>query len=146
MSFPQATSVALGRFWISGLLGGRWGSEVGIGSHAFGERFVLLDIARLFAFDPPKNAMGRSFQFRASLRSGVAHSVDAIVPVGRCIATAFTCAIATGPVSGWRYAASWVRRSRPGFGWTDNIDAPLASDPMRYHVKLRSCGQPPVRL
>lgn len=93
-------------------------------------------MARLFAFDPPVDAMGRSFQFRTSHRSGAAHSFATIVPVGRALQPLAPAQLRLLPSADGGIAASWIRRSRAGFGWTDNTDAPLAEDSERYHVEV----------
>lgn len=102
---------------------------------------MLLDMARLFAFDPPIDAMGRAFQFRASHRSGAVHSFASIVPVGRALQPLAPAQLRLLPSLDGGVAASWVHRSRAGFGWTDYTDAPLAEDSERYHVELWQDGQ-----
>ncbi len=136
IQFAEAVPIAPGRFRLSGLLRGRRGSEAEIGRHAAGERFVVLDAARLFAFDPPFDAMGRSFQFRASHRSGAVNSLATVVPVGRALQPLAPAHLALLPRPDGGVAARWVRRSRAGFGWTDGTDAPLAEDSERYRVEL----------
>ena len=141
IQFAEALPIAPGRFRLSGLLRGRRGSEAEIGRHAAGDRFVLLDAARLFAFDPPLDAMGSSFQFRASHRSGAANSFATVVPVGRALQPLAPSHLTLLPRGDGGMTALWVRRSRAGFGWTDGTDAPLAEDSERYRVELWHAGQ-----
>jgi hypothetical protein len=141
IQFANAVPIAPGRFRLSGLLRGRRGSESETGRHAAGDRFVVLDAARLFAFDPPLDAMGRSFQFRASHRSGAVNSFATVVPIGRALQPLAPAHLTLLPRVDGGVAARWVRRSRAGFGWTDGTDAPVAEDSERYRVELWHAGQ-----
>lgn len=135
IQFATATAVAPGRFRLSGLLRGRRGTEVSIGRHAVGERFVMIDTQRLFAFDPPFDTLGRSFRFRAGHRSISPYANESIVPQGQALRPLAPVHLALQAVDGG-FVAKWTRRSRMGFVWIDGVDAPLAEESERYRIEL----------
>jgi hypothetical protein len=133
--FCNADAVSPGRFRLSGLLRGRRGTESSAGMHSVGERFVLLDPATLIAFDPPADALGRTWRARATgVGEGGAPSVSAIAG-GRALKPLSPVHLRLVMNAG-DVVARWVRRSRSGFGWPDFVDAPLAETSEAYRVDI----------
>lgn len=135
VQFRSADAVGPRRFRLGGLLRGRRGTEAATGSHIAGERFVLIDPARLLPFDPPLDMLGRVGLVRAT---GSGDSDEMTLPFRidggalRPLSPAHLRATAVGG----DIMVTWVRRSRAGFTWTDFVDAPLGETEERYEVQV----------
>ncbi len=140
IQFTTIEALAPKRFRLSGLLRGRRGTEAGVGAHVVGERFVLLDQAPLMAFDAPVEAIGRTLRFRATGVGDIdAPAVEAVAAGASLLPLApvrLRLAMVNGTVQ-----ATWIRRSRAGFGWSDFVDAPLAEAVEAYRVDVRLDGR-----
>jgi hypothetical protein len=141
IQFRDADALGPRRFRLRGLLRGRRGTEAAAAGHMIGERFVLVDQARMLPLDFPFEALGRQVLVRPA---GVGDQAPIDVPVavgGRALRP-------LAPVhlrAKWRgddLELGWIRRSRAGFGWTDFVDAPLAEDTEAYLVEVRAQGRP----
>ncbi len=138
VQFATATPLGPRQFRLSGFLRGRRGSEAAIAGHAAGERFVLIDTARLVRVDVPLERLGGVVRLRA-LGVGDAASVETARTVtGRALRP-------LAPVlrvmrDGSDVRLGWLRRSRAGFGWADFVDAPLGEDSEAYRVEVRRGG------
>ncbi len=135
IQFSTAEALGPRRFRLSGLLRGRLGTEAAIAGHVAGERFVLIDQARMVAFDPSLDGLGRAFLIRPA---GVGDLDAAAVELklsGRALSPLspahLTLSLAAGDVT-----ARWIRRSRTGFGWSDFIDAPLPEAGEIYRIEV----------
>lgn len=140
IQFCAAEQLAPGRFRLSGLLRGRLGTEDAIPDHAAGEQFVLLDQGAMLAFDPSADGIGRALRFRPAGPGDQGAAVSDIVPAGRALRPLSPAHLAITHVSG-DVSATWVRRSRLGFGWVDFIDAPLAEGGEAYRVEVMLDGR-----
>jgi hypothetical protein len=143
VQFTTAEAIAPRIFRLSGLLRGRRGSEGKTAGHRSGERFLLIDQTTMLARELPTEAVGSLVKFRpVGGDDGAAEPVEAIVS-GRA-------ARPMSPVhlrlhrAGDDLVATWIRRSRDGFGWADFVDAPLAEATEQYRIEVR-CGGVPVR-
>lgn len=117
------------------MLRGRHSSEAAVAGHAERERFVLLDSATLLPVDLPVEAIGRSMLARAlGVGDGGSGAVAARVG-GRALRPLSPAHLRLWQ-TGDDILASWVRRSRSGFGWADFIDAPLAEASEAYCVTV----------
>ncbi len=139
VQFVTATAIGSRRFRLSGLLRGRRGSEAAIAGHAAGEGFVLIEPERLGVFDAPAEMIGRRLIVRAA---GMwdAVPVTAMLPLAaRALRPLPPAALRAVPDAGG-LRATWRRRSRAGFGWTDFADAPLGEDSELYRLEVRWDG------
>ncbi len=139
VQFAAVEAISPRRFRLSGLLRGRRGTEALVSDHIVGERFVLLDMARMLAFDPSLDLLARAGRARAD---GIGDADTLAVPftiagrVFRPLAPAhLRLSVDSGDVM-----ARWVRRSRTGFGWTDFVDAPLGEANEVYQVEVLRSG------
>jgi hypothetical protein len=144
LQFMHADAIAPRRFRLHGLLRGRRGTEACIDRHAVGERFVVIDPARMLQLEPPFEALGGMLR---------------VLPVGAGDGDAQPLAVtiagmALRPLSPAHLQAhrrdgtlvvNWVRRSRSGFAWTDLVDAPLGEADEAYVVRLNGRGFDLVR-
>ncbi len=142
IQFRVATLNADGTYTLSGLLRGRKGSEWAMGSHASGERFVLLSAASLQRITVNSAEIGRTRHYKG---------VSIGATLAEASAQAFTLgAVALEPLSavhlgGGRNAAGdvtlkWVRRTRTGGEWRDYVDAALGEASESYEVEIWDAG------
>jgi len=136
VQFTTADAVAPGRFRLGGWLRGRRGTATA--QHAAGSRFVLLDPARLVAFDPPIEAIGTMLRWKAVGPGEDAAGAPSIAASVRGLALMPLSPVGLGaarsPAGDWQFR--WTRRSRAGFAWLDGIDAPVGEESERYHAEI----------
>jgi hypothetical protein len=135
IQFASAESIAPRIFRLSGLLRGRRGSESRIAGHAAGERFVLLDQAAMLACPFPGEALGTEVKLRsAGVEDGAAASIAAVVS-GLALQPLSPAHLRLETIGG-DVVATWIRRSRDGFGWADFVEAPLGESAEVYRVDI----------
>jgi hypothetical protein len=136
IQFGVATQLTATRWRLSTLVRGRRGSEGAIDGHAAGERFVLLDEARLLALDVPLVALGTEIRASAIGPGDGGIAVEASLTVlGRAVRPPAPVAL-TALSGGDGIRFGWTRRSRVGWAWLDGADAPLGEDSERYRLTI----------
>jgi hypothetical protein len=150
IQFGSALPLGPGQFRLTRLLRGRGGTEWAAADHAIGDRFVLIDLTALQPIPLPMPTIG------------------SVVVVSEQGGPATTSALVTGealrPPSPAHLGGelrgtgelnvSWTRRSRLGWAWVDEIDAPLGERVEAYVVTVagpagtieRQCDTPAVTL
>jgi hypothetical protein len=141
VQFTQAEMLASRRFRLSGLLRGRQDSEAAVAGHAAGERFVLIDPAALLPIDLPLESIGQTMLARATGSGDAGSDAVAALVGGRALRPLSPAHLHLRQDDD-DIVASWVRRSRSGFGWPDFIDAPLAEAGETYRVIILRGGVP----
>lgn len=138
IAFRNAVATGPGRFRLSGLLRGRFGSEFETARHAAGEAFTLLDPARLLRADLGAIPLGTRLLLKAVGPLETASAVEAqnvtlsganlrpFAPVKLSIVRDVEGALRLG----------WTRRSRTGRGWPDGADVPLGEASEQYLVTV----------
>jgi len=135
IQFATATPLGNGRWQLSGLLRGRYGTEDRIGSHGTDEPFVLLDSG----LSPLEPALVGQADAATIAAIGLHDAQPAISPI-------HLAGIGWRPLSpvhgtcinrpdGSR-SLSWVRRSRGGWIWDDGMDLPLNEQAEQYRVEF----------
>lgn len=135
VQFASAVSLGGGRFELSGLLRGRGGSEWATDGHAPGEMFVLIEPARLVRADLPASAIGAIAEARIEAPGGIVASAPVVVS-GEQWRPPSPVRLAAERSANGDLVLSWVRRSRDGWSWTDEIDAPLGEARELYRVSV----------
>lgn len=136
IQFGSVEPLEAGRFRLRTLLRGRYGSEGRASAHAVGESFVLYEPDALVVLPLPPFAIG---------------SVLGAEPAWKGQATAITVTGASlrppAPVGVWSetqgdgsLAMGWTRRSRMGWAWLDEVDAPLGETLERYRLTVTSAS------
>ncbi|MEO6198958.1 MAG: phage tail protein [Sphingomicrobium sp.] len=133
VQFGTAVALGDGRFRLSALLRGRGGSEYAMAGHGAGERFVLIDAARLSRIDLPPRLIGASAEART--QGDLAASSDPVRIEGENLRPRAPVRLTAIDASG-TLGLSWVRRSRAGWSWADDMDAPLGEAREAYRVSL----------
>jgi hypothetical protein len=131
VQFGEATPLGEGRFRLGRLLRARGGTDWAAAGHSVGELFCLLDLNSLRPFALP--AWFRGSSVTISDRNGctesttfAAHALKPLPPSN--IAVSFN---AQGDLT-----INWTRRSRVGFAWLDEVDAPLGESREQYWVTI----------
>lgn len=142
VQFTTAELLPSGRYRLSGLLRGRWGTEAAVSGHAAGERFVLLSGAALVPYDAGLARLGQTLLFKAM---GPHEALEDVAAQSVVLTAQALRPLAPVHLHGRRDEAgdvhlSWVRRSRQGFDWVDGADAPLAEEAEQYDVQILSGG------
>jgi hypothetical protein len=141
VQFTNAEAIAPRVFRLSGLLRGRRGTEGERAGHRADEPFLLIDQATMLTCALPGEMVGGGVKVRpVGGDDGNAAPTSTIVS-----------GLAARPLSpvhlrlrlrqrSGEVVATWIRRSRDGYGWADFVDAPLAEATERYVVEVRRGG------
>lgn len=138
IQFRVVTPTTPGRFRLSGLLRGRFGTEFATAVHGSGEPFSLLDPSRLLAVDFPVPRIGATIHIKAIGPTEVASAVaDQTMVIGGVNLRPLspTNLIANRATDG-TITISWTRRSRLGFGWPSGTLLPLGEATEAYVLAL----------
>jgi hypothetical protein len=135
IQFGRATALGDGRFRLSNLLRGRGGSEWACGAHIAGDLFCLLQTDTLQPIALPDWSVGATVSASLADGSGTAASIAFRAEILRPPSPVRLTAefLAAGDL-----VLRWIRRSRQGFAWVDEIDAPLGEGIEQYCVTLTS--------
>lgn len=131
LQFGTATALGGGRFRLARLLRGRGGTEWAAAAHALGETFCLADANALRALALPISMRGTTISVEDSEDSTAsltfaARSVQPLAPVD-----ASAVIDSAGNLN-----LGWTRRSRSGFAWVDEVDAPIGESREEYRVTI----------
>lgn len=136
LQFGSVTSLGERRFRLSRLLRGRGGSEWAVGLHQAGEQFVLLDPAALARVDLQSAAINTIISaLPFGLRDGEEPAATRAVS-GEQLRPPAPAHLIVKRVPDGGATATWVRRSRLGWSWTDEVDVPLAEASEHYRVSV----------
>ena len=136
VSFRSATLNSDGTYTVRGFLRGRRGSEYVMGSHAIGDRFVLVDTSTMIRVADTSASIGLPRLYRA-----VSSGLSTATPQSFTNTGAGLKPYAVVHVSGGRYAdgsvlISWVRRSRTNGEWRDGVEVPLSETSEAYELEI----------
>ena len=131
VQFAEVAPLGQGCFRLSRLLRGRGGTEWAAATHAAGEPFCLIDRSSLRALPVPQWARGAILS--AADRDGSVASVTFNGESVRPLQPANLSAVIDGAGN---LALEWMRRSRSGFAWVDEIDAPIGESREQYRVTI----------
>jgi hypothetical protein len=107
-----------------------------MGLHVAGERFALLDPARLSKIPLDRANIGAELRVTAAgPDDGEAAPVDHVISGESLKPPSPVHLTATIDLSGNLFC-TWVRRSRSGWEWLDGVDAPLGCAVERYRITL----------
>jgi hypothetical protein len=94
----------------------------------------------LLPFDPPADAVGRAYRFRAVGSGDPGGEAAEVVAAGQALKPLSPVRLRL-QVSAGDVVARWVRRSRTGFGWADFVDAAVAEASEAYRVDISLDGR-----
>lgn len=135
LQFGEALQIGPGRFRLTRLLRGRGGTEWASASHAVGEPFLMIERDAVRSIPLPDWALGS--RITASAISTAASPAQAeIVASGESQRPPAPIRVQAELDAGGALALSWVRRSRRGWAWVDDIDAPLGESREQYRITI----------
>lgn len=137
IQFGSAVPTGAKRFRLTRLLRGRFGSEWAVAGHATGEPFVMLDPRSLQAIPVPDAMLGATVAVTAYglgdsasgtrvLQSATGEALRPPSPVH------LRAMLADGTLG-----VTWIRRSRSGFSWLDEVEVPLGESRELYRVRVQ---------
>jgi len=148
LQFKTATLNGDGDYVLSGLLRARRGTEQHIGTHAVGDRFVLLQESTVRDIMNSLSEIGIARVFKAptiGLRLEEADQINftdngiRLEPLSVVHVTATRDVPATDDIT-----FAWIRRGRLGPEWRDLVDVPLGEATESYEVDIIDDGGPPL--
>lgn len=130
IQFERADQISPTRYRLSGLLRGRRATEWAMGTHAIGERFVMIDRDDLLAIEAPVGVASLIVQAQG-LGDPAAVSASVTMPMAALLPSS-PVHLSYQPMANGDTVMGWCRRSRDGWRWLDHVDAPLAESAERY--------------
>ena len=130
IQFGSAAALGAGRFRLSHLLRGRGGTEWASGGHTMGELFSMVDAVSLQPVILPNWSVG------SVVSAQTADAATSVTFGGESLRPPSPVNLVVVPQDGGGLLLSWTRRSRLGFAWVDDIDAPLGEAREQYRVNL----------
>jgi len=127
-------------------LRGRRGTEWAMADHAAGERFVLVDADTLLAWALPASAIGSIVRISASGVGDTSPAEASLVFQARALRPPAPVAISATVQPDGSVLVGWTRRSRAGWAWLDDIDAPLGEESERYRLTATRDGGTPISI
>ena len=127
-----------GTYTISRLLRGRKGTEWAVGTHLADDRFILLTADTLGRYVPNTDKIGVAALYKAPAlgttlaaaeKTSFTHSAVGLKPY----APVHISAQRDGSAN---LSIDWIRRSRIGGDWRDNVDVELGEDSESYEVDI----------
>ena len=140
IAFRNADATGTGKFRLSGLLRGRFGTEFATALHGGGEVFVLISPASLIQWSSAQASTGAAVLAKAVGSMEIAANVTAVgaTLTGANLRPFAPVRVRVAREQDGTLQIAWTRRSRIGFGWIDGSDAPLGEATERYIVTLTS--------
>ncbi len=135
LQYGKASLVAPGHYRLSRLVRGWRGTEWAMADHEAGERFVLLEAARLAAVVTSAGDVGRLLALRASGSGDMVPAEADWTVDGRAILPPAPVH-ARARMEGGDMIVAWMRRSRLGWAWRDLADAPLGEERETYRLTI----------
>jgi hypothetical protein len=136
IQFASAKLVSEGKYELSCLLRGRYGTEYAIHSHKDNERFVLLN-SSLAEIDVPFHLIGLNRSYKAVSFNQALEEADALnfKYKGNCLKPFAPVHIKVRNDNN-NLIISWIKRTRLYGEWKDNIDVPLCEDKEEYEIDI----------
>jgi hypothetical protein len=135
IQFGRALPLGGGQWRLGHLLRARNATEDIAGLHPAGTPFALIDPATLFLLDTADGEAVRGGTIEWAAVGGASTDQIALGQNGRA-------ALPLSPVhpfaerEGASIRIGWVRRSRTGFSWRDQVDVPIAEAEARFRLIL----------
>jgi hypothetical protein len=138
--FRDATLESNGSYTLTGLLRGRRGSEYAMGTHAVGDRLVLIDFAKLVRVSQTTSDIGVAKLFKPVSAGGTLAGATAqnFTNEGTGLKPYAPVHLGGGRNADDDVILTWVRRGRIDGAWRDLVDVPLSESTEAYIVRIYS--------
>jgi hypothetical protein len=134
IQFGEVNPIGPGRFRLKRLMRGRGGTEWATGVHSAGEQFALIEGNALRAVELPDWVTGS--QVAAAVIGGAVSREATTIVTGESLRPPTPVRLESCFGAGGDLTLSWIRRSRRGWAWVDEIDAPLGESREAYRVTV----------
>ncbi|HWC56799.1 MAG TPA: phage tail protein, partial [Sphingomicrobium sp.] len=131
VQFGEVMALGSGRFRLAHLLRGRGGTEWAAPLHEADELFCLLDNASVRAVSVPTWARGSTVSVVD--RDGSTASLEF---AGECVRPLSPVDVSASLDQSGNLSLRWTRRSRSGFAWVDEVDAPIGEEREQYSLTV----------
>ena len=131
IQFGRVAPLGEGQFRLSHLLRGRGGTEWACADHGADDVFCLIQAGGLQPIALPSSSVGATIT--ATIAGGTPAST---VFSAEGLRPPSPVALTAKPQANGDLSLSWIRRSRIGFAWVDEIDAPLGETREEYRVSI----------
>ncbi|PXW78145.1 putative tail protein [Blastomonas natatoria] len=139
LQFARAEPMGDRTFRLSGLWRGRGGTEDAISAHGTDESFVLVNDA-LVLVDPDRVSARPDFQALAQGRGDAVPVHAGLTDIGRAMRPLAPVHPVCDVDADGSVTLRWVRRSRSGFAWRDQVEVPLDEAFEAYRVIILADG------
>ena len=136
IQFGRAVPIGPRRFRLDRLLRGRRGSEWAMGTHAIGEAFVLLSEPALRRLELPLDLRGAVLKATPDGVADVGTEPVARTLTGETLRPPSPAHLRAVRDPDGSLRVSWVRRSRSGWAWLDEIEVPLGEAQELFSVAI----------
>lgn len=133
IQFGEAVPTGAGRFRLARLLRGRGGTEWAMAAHQAAEPFALASADQLTALILPPWTIGAS----ASISPVGAAGASVVAPVGgEGLRPPAPVGLQAAFEAEGALSLRWIRRSRDGWAWRDEVEVPLGESAEAYVVNI----------
>lgn len=138
IQFTTVTALGGGIYRLSGLLRGQRGTDYAWGTHAIGDRFIVLTPGTIIRADVDRGLIGKSVDFKAITED---QQLADVSPVSLTITGQELKPYAPVHIEGERDGSdnlniTWIRRARKDAEWQDLGDIDLDEEAERYKVEV----------
>jgi len=137
IQFMTATLVGTNEYTLSGLLRGRRGTEWATSMHESGERFILLSSSTVQSETMSLSDIGQEITYQYGYAS-TDGTTETFTATGIGYKPYSPCHVKGTRDSSGNLTITWIRRTRIGGEWKNNIDALLSETTEAYEVDIMS--------
>ena len=134
IGFKSATLQPNGAFLLEGIVGGRQGTEQEMGGHAVGDRFALIDEAKMYRLYFPQGAIGASRSFSLSIPRATDTAAATVVQSGVSLKPWEPAHVKAALTT--NIAITWSPRYRVNASWINGVDATPDSNEQSWRVDI----------
>lgn len=135
LQFGVATPLADGSWRLSRLLRGRAGTEWATDAHSAGEMFCVIAGGGIQSIALPPWIIGSDVTVSAGAGAAATLTLS-----GESLRPPSPVELSAEQQQDGGLSISWTRRSRIGWAWTDQVDAPLGEGREQYEVTIIGTG------
>ncbi len=139
--FGSITALGNGKFRLTKLQRGCFGTEAAILGHQNNERFVLLEPQTVRLVEDVALISGPALTVEAIGVGDETPVAESLLLTGRAITPLPPVHAAGREMADGSVNLTWVRRSRIDFGWNDGVEQPTPEDNEQYSVSVFAGGQ-----
>ena len=136
IQFKIATFISTGVYKLTGLLRGRRGTEWAMGGHTSADRFIVLTPSTTYIMMVDSSEYNTSRSYKGVTFGGVLADADSIVFSDTGVASKPYSVVQLAGTFDYEYnlILSWMRRTRIGGSWSNNIDVPIGETSESYQI------------